>query len=95
MFLLLSAGRDRCALLDARVPDGGTEGANRTEAAVSRAASIWAGLSGLDLIATRSRLVSEGKCGGGRFSLAAATPAQMAAIVTSTPPIAPNAQNCP
>ena len=91
MFLLFRAGRDRRA----RAWDGGAEGASRTEAAVSRAASIWSDWSGLALIATRSRLVSVGKCGGGCLNLAAATPAQIAANVTSNAPIAPNAQNCP
>jgi hypothetical protein len=68
MFLLLSAGRDCRDVFDARVPDGGAEGATRTEAAVSRAASVWSGLSGLDLIATRRRLVRDGKVGGGRLA---------------------------
>ena len=65
----------------------------RTAAAVSRAASIWFGCNGLALIATRSRLVSDGKCGAGRLSLAAAMPAQIAAIAVSSAPTAANAQN--
>ena len=50
------------------------------DAAVSRAASIWLGCNGLALIATRRRLVSDGNCDKGCLSLAAASPAQIAAI---------------
>src|SRR3978361_2286734 len=74
---------------------GGAEGAIRTDAAVSRAASIWVGCSGLALIATRSRLVSDGKRGEGCLSLAVAVPAQIAAIAINNAPTAPNAQNVP
>ncbi len=42
-------------------------------------------------MATRRRLLKDGNCGEGRFSLLAATPAQIAAIATSIPPVAPNA----
>jgi len=73
----------------------GAAGVIRISAAVSRAASIWSDLRGLALMATRKRLVREGKCAGGRLSFIAASPAQMTAIATSSAPTAPNAQNCP
>ena len=73
----------------------GAGDARKTDVAVLRAASTWFGCSGLLLIATRSLLVRDGKCGEGCLSLAAASPAQMAAIAISNPPMAPNAQNCP
>ena len=71
--LLLRLVRDRRLR---RAPAGGAEGANRTDAAVSRAASIWSGWSGLALI-TPKAAGERGKCGDGCLSLAAASPAQM------------------
>ncbi|XSC45063.1 hypothetical protein ACF1BQ_001990 [Bradyrhizobium sp. RDT10] len=92
IFLLSRPVRDRCLR---RSPAGDADGANKTDAAVSRAASSWSGWSGLALIAMRRRLVNEGNCGDGFLSLAAANPAQIAAIASSNAPMAPNAQNCP
>ena len=46
-------------------------------------------------MATRKRLVREGKCGGERLSFVVASPAQIAATDTINAPTAPNAQNCP
>jgi hypothetical protein len=42
-------------------------------------------------MATRRRLLRLGNCRVGRFSRLAATPAQIAAITASKPPVAPNA----
>ncbi len=74
-----------------RAPLTGVAGSRRIAVAVLVAASTRAGLIGLALMATRRRLVSDGNCGAGRFSRLAARPAQIAAITTSKPPVAPNA----
>ena len=83
---------------DRRLPRllaGGAGGVCKIDLAVSFAAPIWSGLSGLALTATRRRLASEGKCGVFCLSLTAASPAQIAAIIASKAPTAPKAQNCP
>ena len=86
-------------------PDKGEAGARRIAVAVSLAASIRSGLTdfvlrapalkGFPLIATRRRLVSEGKCRDGRRSRLAARPAHRPATTNSNRPTAPNAQNSP
>jgi hypothetical protein len=74
---------------------GGAGDAINTSAAVLFAASVSSRLSGLALIATRSRLESEGNSRGWRFSRPTATAAQIADITRSSAPMAPNAWNSP
>src|SRR6185437_7916783 len=90
-----SAGREVAGDRRRLTSGSAAEGWRRFAAAVSLTASVRSGLTGPDLMATRRRLVSEGKCRGPRLSRREAIGAQIAAIASNRAATTPKAGNRP